>query len=530
MTGPETGHRKHGPLSTIAVFVAAFLAMLDLSISAVALPAIREDLNASLSGLQWMFDAYTLCFASLLLVGGLISDRLGHRTGLIASLGLFVVGSALCALAPSAGTLIAGRAVQGAAAAMLVPGSMAMIAQISRDDAHRARLIGIWSGLSGAAIALGPVVGGGLVEVLGWRSIFWINLPIGVAVIVLLATVVPAAARNPQGRIDVPGLLLGALWSAALAYAVIEGNVQGWTSPVIVGAFVVAVAALVAFLIVEFRLAHPMMPVRLFGQRAFAAANLISFAMGFALSSSFYFLSLLLQEVLGYGPLGAGLGFLPAAIALTVMAPLSGRLFARLGAGPLVAGGLLLGALGLFGLTIGGVDTPYLQYSWAVALIGVGWGAALPPTNAVALGAVPPQQAGAAAGTVETAMQFGTVVGIAVLGTVQATGLTSDLRDRLAGVGVAEPLRGQAADQIAAGQSQDLSGFTGDLERLTAQAFTHGLELVFVIGAVVVGLSALVALVGLPRRARPDAGGGEPSPVDPSAVSHDTENMGSPAP
>jgi len=519
MTASATGRPKHGLLSTIAVFAAAFLAMLDLSISAVAMPAIREDLNASLAGLQWIFDAYAISFASLLLVGGLISDRLGHRTGLIISLGLFVAGSALCAFAPSVGTLIAGRALQGAAAAMLVPGSLAMIAQISRDAAHRARLVGIWSGLTGAAIALGPVVGGWLVETLGWRSIFGINLPVGAAVIVLLVTVVPAAARNRQGRIDVPGLVLGALWSAALAYAVIEGNVQGWTSPVIVGAFVVAAVALVAFLVVELRQTHPMMPVRLLGQRAFAAASVISFVMGFALSSSFYFLSLLLQEVLGYGPLGAGLGFLPAAIALTVMAPLAGWLFARLGAALLVTGGLLLGAVGLFGLTLGGVDTPYLHLSWAVALIGVGWGLALPPTNAVALGSVPPQQAGAASGTVETALQFGTVVGIAVLGTVQAIGLTSDLRGRLADAGLPEQLSGDAADQIAAGQSPDLSNFTGDLERVTAEAFAHGLHLAFVIGAVVVGLSALVALVGLPRRTRPAPDGGESSPAELSTVS-----------
>lgn len=491
---------RHRLPALLAVFAASLLAMLDLSISAVSLPVIRNDLNASLAGLQWTFDAYALAFASLLLVGGLISDRLGHRTGLMVSTSLFVVGSALCAFANGLGMLIAGRGVQGAAAAMLVPASMAMIARLAGGANERAKLLGIWSGLSGAAIALGPILGGWLVHVAGWRIIFQINLPIGLMVLVLIMLTVPKVNRAAEGRLDTAGLLLGALWAFALAYGIIEGNAKGWTSPLIVGAFVLAAVGLVVFLVVERRSEHPMMPVTLFKSRSFASAGIIAFVLGLGLSSSFYFLSLFLQQVLGYSSLGAGLGFLPAALALTVMAPVSGQLFRKYGPRLLIAVGLVLGGVGLFGISLADADGGYGQLWWAVALIGIGWGLSLPPVNTVALGSVPPERTGGASGTIETALQFGTVVGIALLGAIQAGGFIRDLRARLTEMPIAGTALNRSVDLLATGRVAEVTGVpTNSLSRITAQAFAHGLHLAFLVGALITVATAAVALIGTPR-------------------------------
>ncbi|MBQ1075642.1 MFS transporter [Micromonospora sp. C31] len=493
-------NRTTAVLALVAVFAAAFLAMIDLSISAVATPAIRLDLTASISAIQWVFDAYTLCFASLVLVGGLIGDRLGHRTGLVLSLTLFMVGSALCAFAPDTGLLIAGRAVQGTAAAMLVPSSMALIAVIAPEPERRAKLLGIWSGLSGAAIALGPVFGGWLVHISGWRLIFLVNLPLGALVLALTVITLPRTTPNREGRIDFLGLLLGAGAAFSVAFGVIEGNSMGWTSPVIIGSFVTAVVAAVAFVFVELRSSHPMMPVRLFRSVPFAAANVINFVLGFALSAAFFFLSQYLQQVLGYSALGAGLGFLPAALGMMFMAPLAGQLAGRLGSRALISVGLALGAGGLFSLSLLGTDSRYVQFWWAVALVGVGLGLALPPNTHVALGAVEPERAGAASGTIETSLQFGTVVGIAALGTLQASTFLDGLRGRLADAGLTGPPLSDAVDKLSRGEAADLPGLAGNLlDSIVKTSFAEGLQLAFLVASVVTAVTVLVALFGAPK-------------------------------
>ncbi|GAA1768026.1 MFS transporter [Luedemannella helvata] len=499
-------------LAVTTVFIASFLVMLDLSISAIILPAIRFELHAGLSELQWFFDAYTLCFASLVLVGGTISDRLGHRAGLLVSIATFTVGSVMCAVADNVGLLIAGRAVQGVAAALLVPGAMAMISHLAGDQARRARLLGAWGGLSGAAIAFGPPLGGWLTDAFGWRSIFWINVPLGIVVAVLVAVLLPRPPAGARTRFDWPGMLLGVAAVLLLAFAVIEGRSFGWTSPVIVGCLVGSVLAAVAFVVVERRVANPMVDLALFRDRAFGTASVAGFVLGFGLSTSFYFLSLYLQQVLGFNALSAGLGFMPAAVALSVAAGVTGKLMPTVGPRVLLVAGLAVGAVGLVGLSFAGPRTSYLVLVPAVLLIGVGWGLALPVVTAVALASSPPERAGVASGTVETSLQLGTVIGIAALGTLQAARFVADLTDRLAGQVSAADLSG-VIDAIVNGRDVTVAGWsTEQLTTAVTSAFGAGTGLAFLVAGVTTAVVAAIAFVGTPRRL-PDAQP-QPSPTE----------------
>ncbi|WP_406205867.1 MFS transporter [Kitasatospora sp. NBC_01560] len=497
------------PLSArLALFGAAFLAMLDLSISMVALPALQDSLKASLSGLQWTVDAYTLCFAGLLLVGGLISDRLGHRTALLLSVSLFVVGSAVCTVAPNLAALIAGRAVQGSAAAVLVPGCMALIAHLFPEPAERVKMLGIWSALSGIAIALGPVIGGTLVDVAGWRTIFGINLPLGAIVLFCAWKAIPATQAQRGRRLDVAGVVLGIVWAFSLAFAVIEGGSRGWTSPLIIGAFVLAAVGLAAFLVVESRAEHAMLPLSLFRSRVFATAGGTAFVLGCSLSTAFYFLSLYLQQALDYSPMKAGLGFLPAAVAMALAARYAARLAAKFKPRTITVTGVGTGTLGLLALAFTGTDTPFVVVGVALVLIGAGLGIAIPHNNSTALGSVPPTSAGAASGTIQTLMQFGTVVGIAVLGAVQAAGFHDALRERLSGFGLDAEAAQRAVDEISEGTIPALGSIQPkDLSEAVAETFARGLQHSWAVAAAIAAIGALTVLLLRPAPA--------PAPVAP---------------
>lgn len=491
--------RRPRNLALTTVFFASFLVMLDLSISAVVLPVIRVNLHAPLNQLQWSFDAYTLCFASLLLAGGFISDRLGHRIGLLVSIVAFTAGSLTCALAPTIGILIAGRAVQGVAAAMLVPGAMAVISHLAGDPAERARLLGIWGGLSGASIAFGPPVGGWLTDAFGWRAVFGVNIPLGILLAVLIAARLPRPPREGGHGIDLPGMFFGVLAVLLLSYAVIEGRSFGWSSPVILGCLIGSAVVALVFLAVERRVAAPMVDLALFGNRSFGAVSVAAFVLGFGLSTSFYFLSLYLQQVRGESPLAAGLGFMPAAVALSLAAAIAGKVMPAVGPRGLLLAGLGTGMLGLIGLSFTGPNTAYLLFAPAVLLVGLGWGLALPTVTAVALGASPPSRAGVASGTVETTLQLGTVVGVAALGTVQATRFISELTDRLSSHLPATELA-STVDGVVAGREVMVPGWSSSQVRsVVATALAEGTDLVFLVGGAVTLLTALLTWPGIPR-------------------------------
>jgi EmrB/QacA subfamily drug resistance transporter len=395
-----------------------FIVGLDNTIVNLALPAIRRDLGSSLSGLQWVIDAYTLVLASLLMLGGSIGDRIGRRRTFQTGLVLFGAGSLLCSIAPTTGWLIAFRALQAVGGSMLNPVAMSIITNVFTERAERAKAIGVWGSVIGLSMALGPLLGGLLVDTVGWRSVFWLNVPVAVAVVVLTARFVPESRAPRARRFDAAGQVLMIVLLAGVTFGIIEGPGLGWGSPLIVGSFAAAAAALVVLLVVESRRADPLLDPRFFASIPFSAATLIAVA-AFAAFAGFLFLNALyLQDVRGYSPLHAGLLTLPMAAMTAVLPPLSGRIVARHGARlPLVIGGLGIATGGGLLLALD-VDTPLVLIVVAYVVFGIGFGMVNAPITNTAVSGMPLAQAGVAAGVASTSRQVGSALGVAVLGSL----------------------------------------------------------------------------------------------------------------
>jgi EmrB/QacA subfamily drug resistance transporter len=395
-----------------------FIVGLDNTIVNLALPAIRRDLGSSLSGLQWVIDAYTLVLASLLMLGGSIGDRIGRRRTFQTGLVLFGAGSLLCSIAPTTGWLIAFRALQAVGGSMLNPVAMSIITNVFTERAERAKAIGVWGSVIGLSMALGPLLGGLLVDTVGWRSVFWLNVPVAVAVVVLTARFVPESRAPRARRFDPAGQLSMIVLLAGVTFGIIEGPGLGWGSPLIVGSFAAAAAALVVLLVVESRRTDPLLDPRFFASIPFSAATLIAVA-AFAAFAGFLFLNALyLQDVRGYSPLHAGLLTLPMAAMTAVLPPISGRMVARHGARlPLVIGGLGIAAGGGLLLALD-VDTPLVLIVVAYVVFGIGFGMVNAPITNTAVSGMPLAQAGVAAGVASTSRQVGSALGVAVLGSL----------------------------------------------------------------------------------------------------------------
>jgi EmrB/QacA subfamily drug resistance transporter len=395
-----------------------FIVGLDNTIVNLALPAIRRDLGSSLSGLQWVIDAYTLVLASLLMLGGSIGDRIGRRRTFQTGLVLFGAGSLLCSIAPTTGWLIAFRALQAVGGSMLNPVAMSIITNVFTERAERAKAIGVWGSVIGLSMALGPLLGGLLVDTVGWRSVFWLNVPVAVAVVVLTARFVPESRAPRARRFDPAGQLSMIVLLAGVTFGIIEGPGLGWGSPLIVGSFAAAAAALVVLLVVESRRADPLLDPRFFASIPFSAATLIAIA-AFAAFAGFLFLNALyLQDVRGYSPLHAGLLTLPMAAMTAVLPPISGRMVARHGARlPLVIGGLGIATGGGLLLALD-VDTPLVLIVVAYVVFGIGFGMVNAPITNTAVSGMPLAQAGVAAGVASTSRQVGSALGVAVLGSL----------------------------------------------------------------------------------------------------------------
>jgi EmrB/QacA subfamily drug resistance transporter len=391
---------------------------LDNTIVNVALPSIRRDLGASVSNLQWTIDAYTLVLASFLMLSGSTADRIGRRRIFQIGLTLFSVGSLLCSIAPSVQWLIAFRAMQAIGGSMLNPVAMSIITNTFTSPKERAQAIGVWGGVVGISQALGPIVGGLLVDSVGWRSIFWINVPIGIAAIVLTFMFVPESKALRARRIDPVGQLLVIVGLATLTYAIIEGPGLGWTSARIIGLFVVSILAVIGLVVYERRRPEPLIDVRFFRSIPFSGATIIAICAFASLAGFLFVNTLYLQDVRGYSALAAGLYTLPLAVMTLFFGPLSGRIVGTRGPriSLLVAGaGLLACALILTSLTN---STSMLLLIGAYVLFGIGFGMVNPPITNTAVSGMPLQQAGVAAAVASTSRQIGQSLGVALIGSV----------------------------------------------------------------------------------------------------------------
>jgi EmrB/QacA subfamily drug resistance transporter len=438
--------------------LALVMVTLDNLVVTTALPVIRTDLHASLEGLEWTVNAYTLTFAVLLLTGAALGDRFGRRRMFAVGLGIFTAASAAAALAPSMGVLVAARAVQGAGGAIVMPLTLTILSAAVPAE-KRGVALGAWGGVGGLAVALGPLVGGAVVSGLSWQWIFWINVPVGL-VLIPLALRRLDETHGPSNRLDLPGVGLVSAGLLGIVWGLVRGNGQGWTSPEIVLSLAGGAVVLVGFVLWELRTASPMLPMRFFRDRTFAMTNLASLLMFFGMFGSIFLLAQFFQTVQGYSPFGSGLRILPWTAMPIFVAPIAGALSDRIGGRRIVATGLALQAIGLG--WIAAVSTPTTPYADLVApfvLSGIGMALFFAPVANLVLSAVRPEEEGQASGANNAIRELGGVFGVAVLASIFS---------RYGGYG-------------------------------SGPSFVDGLTPAIWVGAVVVALAAVAALA-IPRR------------------------------
>jgi len=497
----------------LAVCLATFMLLLDITIVNVALPDISAELDTSFSDLQWVIDAYALMLAALLLTAGSLADLLGRRRVFTFGLASFTVASVLCALAPTALVLILARGAQGIGGAAMFATSLALLAQ-EFHGRERGTAFGIWGATTGAAVAIGPLVGGALTSGFGWPSIFYLNVPIGIATIAITLRTLPESRDENAGAIDWPGLVTFSAALFALVYALIRGNEEGWSSPLIVGLIAGSGVLLTAFVVIERGRESPMFDLSLFGNRTFVGASIAAFALSASMFAMFLYITLYVQTILDFGPLDTGLRFLPITALSFVAAAISGKLTAKLPARGLLGGGLLFVGLGL--LLMRGIDA---SSSWTALLpgfivAGIGIGTINPSIANAAIGVVAPQRSGMASGISSTFRQVGIATGIAGLGAIFQSQVSKHLSTALVGspgAGRAETI-GHAVSAGAAPRVIAATPAAGRprLEQAIHVAFTAALNDILLVGAVVAVVGGLLALALV--RGSDFVGHGPPAP------------------
>jgi EmrB/QacA subfamily drug resistance transporter len=484
----------------IAVSVATFMLLLDITVVNVALPSIRDDLGASFTDLQWVVDAYALTLAALVLTAGSLADRLGRRRLFTVGLGIFSAASLLCALAPDPTFLNVARAIQGVGGAVMFAVSLALIAQEFAAGRERGMAMGLYGATIGVAVAIGPLVGGALTDALGWESIFYLNVPIGVAAIAITQLKL-RESRDPNAtRVDWAGVATFSTALLLLVLALVRGNAEGWGSPLIVSLLAGAAVLLVAFLAVERRVAEPMLPLELFRRPAFTGVQLAAFAVSGSVFALFLYLTLYLQNYLGLTPFQAGLRYLPITLASFFAAPVAGALLSRVQARLMLSVGLAGAGLGL--LLMGGVDagSDWTTMLGGFLVAGAGVGLINPVIADVAVSVVPKEQSGMAAGINDTFRQVGVAVGIAVWGAIFVGRGADKVAELTAGSSAATGQRPR--ELVEAASSGSLDQVVGSLppgaRQATADAaregFLAGLNDVLTLGALVSFAGAALAL------------------------------------
>jgi EmrB/QacA subfamily drug resistance transporter len=481
------------------VLAVLFLTFLDTTIVSVALGSIQDDLGAGVIPLQWVLNAYSLVFASLMLVAGSLGDRLGRKSVMIVGIVVFCGGSVMAALAPSVGWVIGGRAVMGIGAAASEPGTLSVIRHLYPDRRQRARALGAWSAVSGLALALGPVIGALLVSIDDWRLVFWFNLALGGFLMIALVLFVPNSSDPQPGGLDAGGFLFGALALGSLIYAGISGEQYGYGAWWIVALFVVAGFCGIAFVLVEHRVANPMLDLRYLKDPAVSNGLFAAVAIYFGVFSIFFLTALYLDVLLGYsGGKLAGV-FAPMAVAIVLGSTVSGFWVGLVGPrGPLIAGGVL-SAAGILAARHYLDADPAVTPLWiSLAISGLGFGIAVVPLTAAVLGHVPAARSGMAASATNTARQVGSVIGVAALGAIVNSYLTSDLRHTL-GSGsnyIIGLLQTGGAD--AAGQQKNLAhppALIAPIVNAAKEAFRDGLHAALLVSALLILLSALITAI-----------------------------------
>jgi EmrB/QacA subfamily drug resistance transporter len=462
-------HRAHIVWTFAITSIALFMTTLDNLVVTTALPTMQRDLHASISGLEWTVNAYTLTFAVLLMLGAALGDRLGRKRVFLTGLGIFTLGSAAAAMSPSIDWLVAARALQGVGGAIVTPLTLTILSDAVPAE-RRGLALGLWGGVSGLGVALGPLVGGAVVQGLSWQWIFWLNVPIGLAVIPLGMSRL-RESYGPAARLDVTGVGLITASALGLVWGLVRANSRGWTSPEIVVSLIAGAVLLVAFVAWERRAREPMLPMRFFRNRAFAAANAASLLMFFGMFGSIFLLTQYLQNVQGNSPLEAGLRMLPWTGMPMIVAPIAGAVTDRIGGRPLLIAGLALQATGLAWLAaITAPDVAYIDLVPPFAIAGVGMALFFAPVATVVLGAVGPREAGKASGANNAIRELGGVFGVAVLASI----------------------------------------FTHQGGYGSADLFTDGIIPALWVGAAVVGVGAFAATL-LPGRGSTDVRVGEPA-------------------
>jgi EmrB/QacA subfamily drug resistance transporter len=411
------GMRSRPGWTFAIVSVALFMVVLDNLVVTTALPSIRADLGATIQSLEWTVNAYTLSYAVLLLTGAALGDRFGRRRMFVLGLGLFTLASAAAALAPTTEALIAARAIQGVGAAVVTPLTLTLLAEAFPAE-RRGLAIGAWSGISGLGVALGPLVGGAVVDGISWQWIFWLNVPIGIALLPLAARRL-SESHGPNPALDLRGLALAGSGLLGIVYGIVRGAELGWTSTTVLTSIVAGAILLAAFLVWEHRAPHPMLPLKLFRSRAFSAVNVVSLAMYFGVFGSIFLLAQFFQVTQGYSALEAGLRTLPWTGMPLIVAPIAGLLSDRIGSRPLMATGLALQAGAIAWLaSVSAPGVPYGELVVPFAMAGIGMSLVFAPAANAVLAAVRPEQAGQASGATNAIREVGGVLGVAVLATV----------------------------------------------------------------------------------------------------------------
>jgi EmrB/QacA subfamily drug resistance transporter len=490
----------------LVLCLSLLIVVIDNTILNTALPTLARVLHAGTSSLQWITDAYTLCFAALLIPAGALGDRFGRRRSLIAGLAVFALGSTIAAFASGTGLLIGARVVMGLGATFVMPATLSILNAVFPPK-ERAQAIAAWSAVAGAAVVIGPTLGGLLLDHFWWGSVFLINVPLVAVALAGVLRCVPETAEPSRSRFDIPGVVLVAGALVAIVDAIIEAPDRGWTAPMTLGLAAAGVAGLAAFVWWELRNDSPLIDLRVFTSRAFSAAAGSVTVIFFTLFGSLFVLTQYLQLVQGYSPLSAGLRALPFALAMAAVSPVSPLIAARLGIRVIMPAGMALMGLGLLDLSTAGVHTAYPSIALAVAIMGAGMGLVMAPASTTIMTTVPAHQAGAGSAINDTIREVGGALGVAIVGSLSAAVYRSRLGSALATAHVPGQVSHAATGSIAAANLTGgrLGGAHGS-ELVTAahSAFVTSMSVGLKVAAAVALASAVGTIFALPpRRPRP---------------------------